>query len=236
MVISFLKSLLCRSVIVFNPYPAYARRVFPCFDEPAFRASFKVKVVCDESLSVISNMPLDENFVFEGQSSKMWSFRTLPSTPPYLYSFALYPSLFSKKYILQEETPITQVFITISHLSHLSDDYTLFIVKFFFVVLLMMQLKVNYFGVLEEKSHIQLLVFLTRDIPLLYSWPFDLFYSGYFERSLQVCVCFTAWKANCWNYISITSVSQKLVSLVPLNKCEKMICGFDNFGINTQLN
>ena len=36
-----------------------ARRMFPCFDEPGMKATFKVEVETDEKLSVISNTPIE---------------------------------------------------------------------------------------------------------------------------------------------------------------------------------
>ncbi|MFZ5861657.1 MAG: M1 family metallopeptidase [Nitrospirota bacterium] len=37
--------------------PADARRCFPCFDEPAFKAAFRVQVTAPARLTVLSNMP-----------------------------------------------------------------------------------------------------------------------------------------------------------------------------------
>lgn len=36
-----------------------ARRAFPCFDEPEFKAAFKVKLVIDQDLTAISNSPIE---------------------------------------------------------------------------------------------------------------------------------------------------------------------------------
>ncbi|CCW70257.1 unnamed protein product [Phytomonas sp. Hart1] len=38
--------------------PTNARKLFPCFDEPSFKAVFKLSVVVDPSFMVVSNMPL----------------------------------------------------------------------------------------------------------------------------------------------------------------------------------
>ncbi len=38
--------------------PVHARKLFPGWDEPAFRATFEIAVVVDEALTVVSNMPV----------------------------------------------------------------------------------------------------------------------------------------------------------------------------------
>lgn len=35
----------------------YARQSFPCFDEPAFKAQFKLTVIHNKDLKAMSNMP-----------------------------------------------------------------------------------------------------------------------------------------------------------------------------------
>ncbi len=46
-----------RHLLVTDLEPAEARTVFPCVDDPAYKAVFRLTVVADEGLSVIANMP-----------------------------------------------------------------------------------------------------------------------------------------------------------------------------------
>lgn len=35
-----------------------ARKSFPCFDEPIYKAIFKIRIIHDSSLTAMSNMPI----------------------------------------------------------------------------------------------------------------------------------------------------------------------------------
>lgn len=53
--------LFLRSVATSQLQPTHARKAFPCFDEPSFKAKFSIKVVYPSSgnYSALSNMNLE---------------------------------------------------------------------------------------------------------------------------------------------------------------------------------
>lgn len=59
-----------------------ARRMFPCWDEPIFRARFQLTAVIPESMTAVSNMPIEHEAKIAG--GKEVRFATTPSMASYL--------------------------------------------------------------------------------------------------------------------------------------------------------
>jgi puromycin-sensitive aminopeptidase len=65
---------------------ADARRVFPCFDEPGFKAAWTIAIEAPEGATVISNAPVREEAVVSGRRRIV--FRETPPLPTYLVALA----------------------------------------------------------------------------------------------------------------------------------------------------
>src|SRR2546430_2673954 len=63
--------------------PVHARRLFPGWDEPVFRASFEITGVVDEPLTAVSNMPVSAVTALPGGKKEVTFSRSLPM-PTYL--------------------------------------------------------------------------------------------------------------------------------------------------------
>ncbi|KAB7504680.1 Aminopeptidase N [Armadillidium nasatum] len=68
----------------------HARRVFPCFDEPALKATFNIHIARQEGYRVISNMPSRNSLPIENQDGWFWEVfnSTLPMST-YLIAFVV---------------------------------------------------------------------------------------------------------------------------------------------------
>ncbi len=62
---------------------ADARAAFPCFDEPAFKATFDVSMAIDNTLEAVSNMPIRSAKAI-GKGRKIVTFATTPRMSSYL--------------------------------------------------------------------------------------------------------------------------------------------------------
>lgn len=71
-------------------FPAEARRVFPCFDEPTFKARFAVELTAPRGLAAIGNGRLVETReASDGRS--LWRFAETPPLSTYLLTLAVGP-------------------------------------------------------------------------------------------------------------------------------------------------
>ncbi|MBI2547218.1 MAG: M1 family metallopeptidase [Candidatus Aenigmarchaeota archaeon] len=60
----------------------YARRCFPCFDEPEYKATFNVSMEIDKNLQAVSNMPIKQEIIRGGK--KTVQFEATPKMSTYL--------------------------------------------------------------------------------------------------------------------------------------------------------
>ena len=64
-----------------------ARRAFPCFDEPAFKASYDISLVIDAADTAISNAPIANDTPGPGAGKHTLVFATTPKMSTYLVAF-----------------------------------------------------------------------------------------------------------------------------------------------------
>jgi aminopeptidase N len=69
--------------------PLYARRCFPCWDEPAHKAVFGVTLIVPKELDAFSNMPESSHKTFEGGTKKELTFLDTPIMSTYLLAFVI---------------------------------------------------------------------------------------------------------------------------------------------------
>ncbi|WFU15962.1 M1 family metallopeptidase [Bradyrhizobium sp. CB3481] len=64
--------------------PADARRIFPCWDEPAFKASFALTVIVPRHLLAVANMPVTREEMLEPNLKRV-AFASTPKMSTYLF-------------------------------------------------------------------------------------------------------------------------------------------------------
>src|SRR6267378_887944 len=71
-------------------FPAEARRVFPCFDEPTFKARFALELTAPAELTAIANAGLLDK-TDAGGGRALWRFAETPPISTYLFVLAVGP-------------------------------------------------------------------------------------------------------------------------------------------------
>ena len=64
-----------------------ARRAFPCFDEPAFKATYDVSLIVDNGDTAISNSPIESDTPGPTEGKHTLTFATTPKMSTYLVAF-----------------------------------------------------------------------------------------------------------------------------------------------------
>nr|XP_004651617.1 aminopeptidase Q [Jaculus jaculus] len=81
-----------RALIATQMEPTFARNVFPCFDEPALKATFNITVIHHPGYVALSNMPQlgqSEKVDVNGSKWTITTFCTTPQMPTYLVALVI---------------------------------------------------------------------------------------------------------------------------------------------------
>ncbi|XP_036997687.2 aminopeptidase Q [Artibeus jamaicensis] len=81
-----------RALLASQMEPTFARNVFPCFDEPALKATFNITIIHHPRYVALSNMPKLGQSEKEDVNGNKWTvttFYTTPRMPTYLAAFVI---------------------------------------------------------------------------------------------------------------------------------------------------
>ncbi|XP_033224230.1 aminopeptidase Q-like [Belonocnema kinseyi] len=68
----------------------HARQAFPCWDEPALKATFEISIKHFPNYTALSNMPVDKKLIGTESDGKLWTkFKTTPLMSTYLVCFTV---------------------------------------------------------------------------------------------------------------------------------------------------
>ncbi|KAJ8960571.1 hypothetical protein NQ318_013860 [Aromia moschata] len=85
---SYLENEEQQVVVATRFLPIYARRAFPCFDEPSLKATFDIFITRPASYGALSNMPQEESFQISADQLQS-KFVTTPKMSTYLVAFVV---------------------------------------------------------------------------------------------------------------------------------------------------